>query len=139
MPLAKYPALRLPPEPSLRGMADVFSFGVVLYELFTRTLLIASHVGTKRQELPYVLNTVEDFATVVSRGYRPSRMTVIPFPIWATITDCWQQDPLRRPSMSVVAQRLLRIAAEDSLSAEELSSGANGSGRQPGCAGCVIS
>ncbi|PNH08763.1 Mitogen-activated protein kinase kinase kinase 9 [Tetrabaena socialis] len=30
--------------------ADVFSFGVVLYELFTRTLLIASHVGTKRQE-----------------------------------------------------------------------------------------
>lgn len=61
------------------------------------------------QQLPRTLHKCEDFADLVAGGYRPAQPASVPNAVWALITDCWHQDPLCRPSMSAVEQRLREL------------------------------
>eukprot|EP00742_Colponemidia_sp_Colp-10_P007271 GILJ01007817.1.p1 GENE.GILJ01007817.1~~GILJ01007817.1.p1 ORF type:complete len:862 (-),score=71.89 GILJ01007817.1:172-2757(-) len=74
--------------------ADVFSFGVVLWEMVTR-------------EPPYQGKLPVQVATaVLNKGLRPRIPGTCPKPIADLIKDCWDQDPDRRPVFTTVLRRL---------------------------------
>uniref|UniRef100_A0A6N2N7F6 Protein kinase domain-containing protein n=1 Tax=Salix viminalis TaxID=40686 RepID=A0A6N2N7F6_SALVM len=80
--------------------ADVFSFGIVMWELLTG-------------ELPYsYLTPLQAAVGVVQKGLRPT----IPkhtYPKLAELLErCWQQDPAQRPNFSQIIDILLQIAKE---------------------------
>lgn len=78
--------------------ADVFSFGVLLWELITT-------------QIPYsYLTPLQAAVGVVQQGLRP----IIPkqtHPNLAELIEkCWQQDPILRPNFSEIIEKLQQIA-----------------------------
>uniref|UniRef100_A0A6S8M9W9 Protein kinase domain-containing protein n=1 Tax=Dunaliella tertiolecta TaxID=3047 RepID=A0A6S8M9W9_DUNTE len=86
--------------------SDVFSFGVILYELFHRFLVVFAAAPSGNQK------EVEQYAEQVSQGYRPPLGSHIPFSLGSLIKDCGAQNPKLRPTMAAVVERLRAIEAE---------------------------
>lgn len=80
--------------------ADVFSFGVVMYELLTRSLLLFTHTPAK------CLEDAQEYARKVSTGFRPELQPSINPVMWDIIQRCWATEPLDRPDMMEVAEQL---------------------------------
>ncbi|KAF5827937.1 kinase-like domain-containing protein [Dunaliella salina] len=103
---------------------DVFSFGVMMYELFHRYLMVCtiSNAGSAKEVVGYVRK--------VSNGYRPPIGERWPPEFRKLLTDCMAQDAKDRPAMSEVAERLKVMLQEGLLDDVHVSSG-------PSC--CVVS
>lgn len=54
----------------------------------------------------------EDYAKAASQGYRPERTRVFTDELWDLVTSCWDQDPIKRPTMSLIVARLDNILLE---------------------------
>ncbi|PNH04196.1 putative serine/threonine-protein kinase, partial [Tetrabaena socialis] len=104
---------------------DVFSYGVIIFEVFSRyqTVCAISIAGTDEE--------IEAYAQKVSLGYRPPLPLSWPEPLKALITDLWAQDPVQRPSMAQAKERLLQMQADHVPAQMQAAS------TQPTCA-CVI-
>jgi serine/threonine protein kinase len=82
--------------------ADVYSFGIVLLELFTGRLaysepeFAAMHIAQLTYQIAHV-------------GVRPSVDGIHPM-VRQLIVDCWHEDPAFRPSFSEIVTRLNRIS-----------------------------
>ncbi|KAG0609141.1 hypothetical protein M758_8G161200 [Ceratodon purpureus] len=74
--------------------SDVYSFGMVCYEVLT------GDVPFPEEKNP---NNVK---RMVLEGVRPDLPAHCPIELKALITDCWNQDPLKRPSFAVICQKL---------------------------------
>ena len=83
--------------------ADVFSFGIVLYQLFARQTFAAVLLLLSRGD-PV---DCEIYAEKVARGYRVPIPARWPEAVRELVAQCWAQDPADRPSMDDVARMLV--------------------------------
>lgn len=75
--------------------SDVYAFGLVVYEILT-------------DEVPFQnLKTIDILIKVVQQSYRPDiKSKSIPSCYKNLITQCWSQDPRKRPSFNEIVNRL---------------------------------
>ena len=74
--------------------SDVFSFGMILYTIIT-------------EKLPFEENKKHHFSAIES-GERPSFPESVPGNFQILISQCWDQNPAKRPSFELIVLRLLK-------------------------------
>eukprot|EP01133_Synstelium_polycarpum_P012618 gene12619-14810_t len=78
-------------------LTDVYSYGIILYELLTRSIAFQDH---------------ERFSSMVVNGQRPSIPPDCLPSFGDLIKDCWAGDPLNRPTFSDIITQLTLIKKE---------------------------
>lgn len=71
---------------------DVYSLGILMYELFGRTSITYTHISTKLPAFSRMLCNADEFAERVAAGYRPPRpnqMDKLPPELWELIEAAW--------------------------------------------------
>ena len=82
---------------SYSSNADVYSFGICLWQLITR-------------EIPFATSTPIQAAYAVAEGRRPLIPASTPRRLREIISACWDQDSHRRPSFTYIAMALADYA-----------------------------
>lgn len=125
-------------EQKYNEKVDVFSFGVVVYELLSRqvTSAVVSQSGDA--------NMPELYANKVANGYRRPIPSMWPSALRVLIETCWAGQPDKRPSMKLVVRTLadLQKRPDDLLKLNPKGgtsrSGGSSSGVNSGCSSCVV-
>ena len=84
--------------------ADVYSFAIVLMEIFTGNLPYSHAPFDKMNQAQLMFQIVENHVRPIIEGVHPA--------IHHLIEECWNRDPRLRPSFSEIVQRLDRLDAE---------------------------
>jgi serine/threonine protein kinase len=82
---------------------DVFSIGVIIYEVFSKRLVGADYLNAVGWD------ESEAHAHKVAQGFRPPHPQFMPEEIRQLVDLCWSGKPTQRPSMSEVVKRLRAI------------------------------
>jgi serine/threonine protein kinase len=98
--------LLCPPPPSghhYNEKIDVFSFGIILYELLSGVIL-ASRIAMQGEH-----DELLDYACKVANGHREALPTHWPAQVRNLISACWAQDPKKRPPFKQVLRELYAL------------------------------
>jgi serine/threonine protein kinase len=86
------------------ALSDIYSFGLVLFELISREVPFRELAGGALAE-----GLIKE---AVCSGRRPVIPSSCPAPIAALIEECWHGQPRRRPSAVEIVHRLHLIAQD---------------------------
>jgi serine/threonine protein kinase len=76
---------------------DVYSFGVLLYQLFSPEI-------DMDDDIP--MRSPQQLLLRIAGGVRLKRVDGIPDPLWNLITDCWSSAPTKRPTFATIVERM---------------------------------
>ncbi|MEW5302263.1 MAG: hypothetical protein WDW36_005065 [Sanguina aurantia] len=79
---------------------DVFSFGVIMFELLNRKLMLVDEIKNDPRK------DAQAYAERVAGGFRPEIPRRWPEQLRELIAACWAQDPLQRPNFVAVLDHL---------------------------------
>ena len=82
---------------------DVFAFGIVIFEIFSKRLLVADYMNTADWD------ESQTHAERVSNGWRPAFPVNMPESIRKLVDKCWAGIPELRPTREKVLHRLQEI------------------------------
>jgi len=98
---SSFPVKWSPPEVIERRhfttKSDVWSFGIVLYEIF------------ERGKVPYSAMSNSETVEYVLKGNRLEQPSLCPEQVYKLMLQCWDIDPDRRPSFKVLFDQLKLI------------------------------
>ncbi|XP_073254686.1 tyrosine-protein kinase receptor Tie-1-like [Porites lutea] len=101
----KLPVKWMAPESLYQGVyttkSDVWSFGVVLWEMAT--------LGG----VPYPTLTNSELYRLLGTGYRMERPDMCSDDVYELITECWNEDPYIRPSFYRLIEKMEAIMERD--------------------------
>ena len=87
--------------------ADVYSFGILLWQM-------------ARDKIPFKGLSKEEFIElVVHQGERPKLDRSWPTPFTALLKQCWDADPLKRPSFTMIVMELNKLLAHETAPATD--------------------
>ncbi|CAH3024374.1 unnamed protein product, partial [Porites evermanni] len=101
----KLPVKWMAPESLYQGVyttkSDVWSFGVVLWEMAT--------LGG----VPYPMLTNSELYRLLDTGYRMERPDMCSDDVYELISECWNEDPYFRPSFYLLIEKMEAIMERD--------------------------
>eukprot|EP00210_Caulerpa_lentillifera_P003494 g3334.t1 len=92
--------------------ADVFSFGIIMYEVLCKMLLL-TFVCCRG-----VPEEVENYAQGIALGNRPVVPEDWPESFATLVRQCWAQDPADRPSMNTIVSQLIDLRGDNWIVSE---------------------
>lgn len=101
-PLWTAPEILSGKKSKLTPEADVYAFGVILWELMTRQVPYVSSIDFKKKEMNVKFQQIDR----VKKGERPAIPGGLPAVARELIERCWHQDPRKRPKFSEIARVL---------------------------------
>lgn len=88
---------------------DIFSFAVILYELFMRTMMLTFVSCTGEPD------EIENYARSVASGRRPQIPDIIPVKIAELVQKCWAANMGDRPSAAEVVRELEGMLGDEDM------------------------
>eukprot|EP00803_Ostreobium_quekettii_P008647 evm.model.scf_300.2 EVM.evm.TU.scf_300.2 scf_300:43408-50945(-) len=89
---------------------DVFSFALIMYELFRMELTIVRLLASCTT-IGEMQARMQQYSRRVAHGFREPILQHWPPAVRDLISQCWSQDPKQRPTMGVVLEKLADIAS----------------------------
>lgn len=98
---------------------DVFGFGILLYELFSRQSVM--YAALTDGSIAFDVG-LEAYARRVAIGQRPRIPQFFSPALVALVELCWAHDASRRPRMGEVLDLLMKLQGSDELEASHITS-----------------
>lgn len=89
-------------EDEFTEKSDIYSYGIILWELYTKEHPFAE----------YNYNFMFELEDMIKSGKRPSIPADMPEPYSSLIQACWCGDPCDRPSFMEIVKRIVSISAD---------------------------
>nr|CAB3262964.1 uncharacterized protein LOC100185876 [Phallusia mammillata] len=96
--------IHMPPElfsGQYDNSVDVYAFGILFWHLCAASVRLPKNYRNCISK--------DHLWTAVRKGTRPERLSVFRDDCWVIMSECWQQDPMRRPLPGILHARLSNI------------------------------
>src|SRR5690554_4046437 len=91
---------------SYSTQSDVWSFGIVVWEILVTLSKSSSHLFQTRQTPHTDLDIIEAAHQIKTKGLHPPIPSEAPEHIQQLLKDCWQLFPSQRPSFKLICERI---------------------------------